>query len=72
MADEDDEEFEERLAYTFEQMDPNKTGAVNYMSLRKWISNQMKEDDEVRPVRHSDFVSDLCGRVAVICVGEWQ
>ena len=44
---EDDDEFEEKLAYTFDQMNPNKTGTVNYMQLRKWISAQMKEDDEV-------------------------
>lgn len=47
MADEDDEEFQERLAYTFSQMDPNKTGAVNHMQLRKWISAQMKDDEQV-------------------------
>ena len=47
MADEDDEDFQERVAYTFAQMDTNKSGAVNYMQLRKWISAQMKDDDEV-------------------------
>ena len=45
--EDDDEEFEERLAYTFSQMDSNKTGAVNYMQLRKWISAQMKDDKEL-------------------------
>ena len=43
----DDEDFEERVAYTFAQMDSNNVGAVNYMQLRKWISAQMKEDDEL-------------------------
>lgn len=44
---EEDEDFEERVAYTFAQMDSTKVGAVNYMQLRKWISAQMKADDEV-------------------------
>ena len=47
MADEDDEDFDEKVAFTFAQMDSNNSGAVNYMQLRKWISAQMKEDDEV-------------------------
>jgi hypothetical protein len=47
MADEDDEDFEERVAYTFAQMDSNNSGAVNYMQLRKWISAQMKADEDV-------------------------
>ena len=50
MADED-EDFDEKVAYTFAQMDTNKTGAVNYMQLRKWISAQMKADDELEGVK---------------------
>ena len=46
-ADADDGEFEKRLAYTFSQMDSNKTNAVNFMQLRKWISAQMKADQEL-------------------------
>ena len=41
MAAEDDEDFEEKLAFTFGQMDANKTGQVNYMQLRKWIAEQV-------------------------------
>ena len=44
---EDDDDFEERVDFTFNEMDTNKSGAINYMQLRKWISAQMKKDDEV-------------------------
>lgn len=50
MAD-DDEDFDEKVAFTFAQMDTSSTGAVNYMQLRKWISAQMKADDELEGVK---------------------
>ena len=43
---EDDEDFEEKLAYTFAQMGKG-ADAVNYMQLRRWISTQMKADEDV-------------------------
>lgn len=51
MADQDDDEFAEKLAYTFEQMGGKVTGTINYMNLRKWISAQMKADDELEGVK---------------------
>eukprot|EP01045_Picozoa_sp_COSAG04_P018482 COSAG04_NODE_1712_length_5832_cov_8.246991_3_plen_136_part_00 len=51
---EDDEDFGERVDFTFSEMDTNKVGAINYMQLRKWISAQMKADDEVEATGITD------------------
>lgn len=56
MADDDD--FEERVAYTFAQMDSKKIGAINYMQLRKWISAQMKNDAELDGKGISDAMQE--------------
>ena len=46
MTAEDDEDFHEKLAYTFQQM-ANGADAVNYLQLRKWIAEQMRADEDL-------------------------
>ena len=46
MAAEDDEDFQEKLAYTFQQMG-NGADAINYLQLRKWIAEQMRADEDL-------------------------
>lgn len=46
MAAEDDEDFEQRLAYTFAQMGGGAE-AINYVQLWKWITEQMRADADL-------------------------